>query len=67
MLETNVKIAIKTDIVDDRSDPLLKLELNDGRDLEVTKIISLDSDPSNYKNMFSFLLHSFDNNIYLTI
>ena len=38
MLETNVKIAIKTDIVDDRSDPLLKLELNDGRDLEVTKI-----------------------------
>jgi len=35
VLETNVKVAIKTDIVDDRSDPLLKLELNDGRDLEI--------------------------------
>jgi len=35
VLETNVKIAIKTDVVDDRSDPFVKLELNDGRDLEI--------------------------------
>jgi len=35
VLETNMKIAIKTDVVDDRSEPIMKLELNDGRDLEI--------------------------------
>jgi len=35
VLETNIKLAVKTDIVDDRRDPVILFNLNDGRDLEV--------------------------------
>ena len=35
VLEGNVKIIVKTDIVDDRRDPSISLDLNDGRTLEV--------------------------------
>jgi len=35
VLEGNVKIIVKTDIVDDRRDPSISLDLNDGRTLEI--------------------------------
>jgi len=35
VLETNIKVIIKTDIVDDRREPVINFELTDGRELEV--------------------------------
>jgi len=35
VLDTNLKVIIKTNIVDDRSEPNILFNLNDGRDLEV--------------------------------
>jgi len=35
VLETNIKVIIKTDIVDDRREPVINFELTDGRNLEV--------------------------------
>jgi len=35
VLETNLKVLIKTDIVNDRREPVINFELNDGRTLEV--------------------------------
>merc|ERR1712066_632442 len=35
VLRTNLKLAVKTEIVDDRSDPLVNFQLNDGRNLEI--------------------------------
>jgi len=35
VLETNLKVIIKTDIVDDRREPCINFELSDGRTLEV--------------------------------
>ena len=34
---TNLKMATKVSVVDDRSEPTILMNLNDGRDLEVTK------------------------------
>jgi len=35
VLDTNPKIVIKTEIVDDRQEPCIKFNLQDGRDLEI--------------------------------
>jgi hypothetical protein len=35
VLEKNLKIAIKTEVLDDRTEPMIKLELNDGRVMEI--------------------------------
>jgi len=35
VLEGNVKIIVKTEIVDDRREPTINLDLNDGRTLEI--------------------------------
>eukprot|EP00088_Acartia_fossae_P003373 TRINITY_DN11418_c0_g1_i11.p2 TRINITY_DN11418_c0_g1~~TRINITY_DN11418_c0_g1_i11.p2 ORF type:complete len:181 (-),score=41.22 TRINITY_DN11418_c0_g1_i11:1957-2499(-) len=35
VLDTNIKIVIKTDIVDDRREPMITLDLDDGRTLEI--------------------------------
>ena len=35
---TNVKTIVKTEIVDDRQDPKITFDLNDGRQLEVALI-----------------------------
>ena len=36
--KTNLKMATKVTVVDDRSEPTILMNLNDGRDLEVWKI-----------------------------
>lgn len=35
--KTNLKMATKVTVVDDRSEPTILMNLNDGRDLEVWK------------------------------
>ena len=35
VLETNLKVLVKTEIVDDRREPVINFELNDGRTIEV--------------------------------
>ena len=50
---TNVKLITKTEVLDDRSDPRVLFDLNDGRQLEVRKII-------HYKYKFSVKLNIVD-------
>jgi len=35
VLETNLKVLVKTEIVDDRREPVINFELNDGRTIEI--------------------------------